>query len=74
MSKENNGIALIVGGSTGMGLETAKRLVARDIPVHLVARASERLESAVKELEANGSSGGRTSSPLQINRATVSVE
>ena len=50
----NEGIALIVGGSTGMGLATARRLVERDVPVHLVARPSERLEAAQKDLEARG--------------------
>ncbi|MDJ0788710.1 MAG: SDR family oxidoreductase [Myxococcota bacterium] len=47
-----NPIAIVLGGSTGMGLASARKLVDRGVPVHLIARPSERLESARKELEA----------------------
>ena len=47
--------ALIIGGSTGMGRATAKRLLDRGIGVHLVARNEERLAKAKSELSALGS-------------------
>jgi NAD(P)-dependent dehydrogenase (short-subunit alcohol dehydrogenase family) len=46
----------IIGGSKGMGLETAKRLVLRDESVTLVARGVEGLASAKKELAELGDS------------------
>lgn len=47
--------ALIVGGSTGMGKATARRLLARGIDVHLVARDEAKLAQAKAELSALGS-------------------
>ncbi|MEM7306246.1 MAG: SDR family oxidoreductase [Planctomycetota bacterium] len=46
--------ALILGGSTGMGRATAKRLLERGIGVHLVARNEEKLAAAKAELSALG--------------------
>ena len=48
------GRALILGGSTGMGLATARRLLERGHSVHLVARNAERLEAAKSELSSLG--------------------
>lgn len=45
-----NARALIVGGSTGMGKETASKLLAKGIDVALVARDTARLTDAVEEL------------------------
>ena len=50
----NNSIALIIGGSTGMGRATAELLLRRGIEVHLVARNTERLAKAQEELSALG--------------------
>ena len=50
----NNQKALIIGGSSGMGKATAKRLLERGVPVHLVARGQERLEQAKAELSSLG--------------------
>ena len=47
--------ALIIGGSSGMGLATAKRLLQRGLDVHLVARDTQRLEAARAELSELGS-------------------
>ncbi len=53
MSKKEE-IALIAGGSTGMGKEVAKRLVAQGVNVKLVSRSQARLDAAVKEIEPLG--------------------
>lgn len=45
-------VALIIGGSTGMGFETAKRLRARGRDLILAARDAERLAAARRALEA----------------------
>ena len=50
----------IVGGSKGMGLETAKLLIARNEPVTLVARGAEGLATAKTELAKHGSSDVET--------------
>jgi len=42
--------ALIIGGSSGIGLASARRLAARGIPVDLVARGAERLGEAAASL------------------------
>ena len=41
--------ALIIGGSTGMGLDAARRLQARGIAVHLVGRRADRLETVASD-------------------------
>lgn len=43
-------LALIVGGSSGMGLATARFLLERDIPTVIVGNAPEKLETAKREL------------------------
>jgi NAD(P)-dependent dehydrogenase (short-subunit alcohol dehydrogenase family) len=43
--------ALIVGGTTGMGLETAKLLASKNIDLHIIGRDQGRLNSAKTELE-----------------------
>ena len=47
-------LALIVGGSSGMGKQTAKRLLGRGGEVWIVARHAARLAQAKVELEADG--------------------
>ena len=46
--------ALIIGGSSGMGKQTAKRLLRRGGEVLIVARNAARLEQAKTELAADG--------------------
>lgn len=55
MSKASKEIAVIIGGSTGMGKETARALLQDGIPVLLVARDSEKLAAAKEELSTLGS-------------------
>ena len=55
MPQSKNTIALIVGGSSGIGRATAERLLKRGIAVHVVARDSERLSTAKAELSSLGS-------------------
>ena len=46
--------AIIVGGSSGIGKETAKTLLQRNVKVVLVAKNQTKLENAKKELEEYG--------------------
>ncbi len=58
MSKEErieDGGALIIGGSSGMGRAIAARLLHRGVHVHIVARETERLSKTKAELAKIGS-------------------
>jgi NAD(P)-dependent dehydrogenase (short-subunit alcohol dehydrogenase family) len=46
--------ALLVGGSSGIGLATAERLTRRGVDVHLVGRTETKLEDAVESLPGDG--------------------
>jgi len=46
--------ALIVGGSTGMGLATAKRLGARGVSVTIIGRDQATLDQAASEIKEAG--------------------
>ncbi len=46
--------AIIIGGSSGIGKETAKTLLQRNVKVVLVANNKTKLENAKKELESYG--------------------
>lgn len=50
MTDPKNSLAVVVGGSSGMGLDAAQRLAARGYTVALVARPGSRLEDAVAAL------------------------
>ena len=54
MTNSTTPLALIIGGSTGMGLETAKALLQRGLAVRILGRRAERLEAARKSLAAVG--------------------
>jgi NADP-dependent 3-hydroxy acid dehydrogenase YdfG len=47
-------LALIVGGSSGMGFATAKLLLERDIKTVIVGKVPKKLEMAKRELSAFG--------------------
>ena len=55
MQVSKSPIALIVGGSSGIGKQTGKRLLNRGVHVMLLANNREKLENAKAELETNGS-------------------
>lgn len=50
MSTKNNEVALIIGGSEGMGKETAKLLARRGVNLWLVARNAEKLNETKSEI------------------------
>jgi uncharacterized oxidoreductase len=50
--------ALVTGGSSSIGLEIARELLARGARVIITGRRAERVEQAVEELGANGRVGG----------------
>ncbi|HEX4704377.1 MAG TPA: SDR family oxidoreductase [Pseudonocardiaceae bacterium] len=53
-SKRRSAHAIITGGSSGIGLATARLLAARGTTVSLVARGTDRLDAAATELRAAG--------------------
>lgn len=57
MEQSNQPIALIVGGSSGMGLTTAKRLSNRGIQTVVMGRSKSKLKEAESELSAIGQVG-----------------
>jgi NAD(P)-dependent dehydrogenase (short-subunit alcohol dehydrogenase family) len=54
MTKHRNSVALIVGGSSGMGLETARLLRAREIDLILLSKEEAKLEAAAADLANSG--------------------
>jgi 3-oxoacyl-[acyl-carrier protein] reductase len=50
----NGKVAIITGGSRGMGLEIAKMLAAEGVRLALVARNPERLAAAVEQIKSGG--------------------
>jgi len=55
MKYNNQGTALIIGGSSGMGFETAKQLLENKVPVIIVGNNQEKLEKARSQLAQFGS-------------------
>lgn len=54
MNLQKNGIALIIGGSSGMGLATAIKLVTQGVEVVIVGRNEDKLTLAVEQLNKEG--------------------
>ncbi len=50
MSKLSNKVAVVTGGSSGIGLATAQRFIADGAQVVITARNQEALDAAVAEL------------------------
>lgn len=55
MKNSNQSLALIVGGSSGMGFATAKKLVQKGIDVIIVGRSQSKLNTAENKLTKLGS-------------------
>jgi short-subunit dehydrogenase len=64
-------VALITGGSSGIGLGIARRLLARDCEVLLSARGKDRLDQLVEEL---GVTGIAADVSTEEGRATITAE
>ncbi|MFA0284381.1 SDR family NAD(P)-dependent oxidoreductase [Vibrio sp. 10N.222.55.F12] len=58
MNFTKNGIAVVIGGTSGMGFETAKQLVAQNIYVLVVGNNPTKLDKAVSELQSLGRATG----------------
>ncbi|WKY59827.1 SDR family oxidoreductase [Vibrio sp. SNU_ST1] len=58
MNFTKNGIAVVIGGTSGMGFETAKQLVAQSIHVLVVGNNPTKLGKAVAELQSLGHASG----------------
>ncbi len=58
MNFTKNGIAVVIGGTSGMGFETAKQLVAQNIHVLVVGNNPTKLDKAVSELQSLGRASG----------------
>ena len=54
MNFDTSGAALIIGGSSGMGLATARRLLKENVEVIIVGRNEEKLANVNKELSLLG--------------------
>lgn len=54
MNLDKTGAALVVGGSSGMGLAAAKLLVANGNPVTIVGKDGKKLDAALQVLKASG--------------------
>ncbi len=55
-------VAVITGGSRGLGLAAAKALIAEGAHVVICARGEEQLQTSAKEIQAQAASGARVSS------------
>ncbi|MGI9889591.1 SDR family NAD(P)-dependent oxidoreductase [Vibrio chagasii] len=58
MNFTKNGIAVVIGGTSGMGFETAKQLVAQNVHVLVVGNNPTKLDKAVSELQSLGRATG----------------
>ena len=66
-----NKSAIIIGGSTGMGLATAKRLAAKGTSVTIIGRDQAKLDSAAAEIANAGTAEVKTKSIDLYDRAAV---
>src|SRR5258708_37662121 len=69
MGKHDGKVALVTGGTSGIGLATAMRLAAEGAYVFITGRREQELDQAVRNLGRNGSGGqGDVSKPADPDR------
>jgi NAD(P)-dependent dehydrogenase (short-subunit alcohol dehydrogenase family) len=66
MTNSEQKLALITGGSRGLGFETAKALRAQGFDLILIAKDSERLQSAAQSLASDGGAGSVTTHVIDL--------
>src|ERR1700730_11426597 len=76
MSKKLEGkIALVTGGSSGIGLGTAKRFVAEGAHVYITGRRKAELEAAVREIGRNVTAvQADASKPADLDRLYAQIK
>ncbi len=77
MEHSNHPIALIVGGSSGIGFATAKLLLERDVPLTIVGKSHSKMKTAVRELSALGTVEGLSAdlyAPNDVQRIIAFAE
>ena len=62
---------VVIGGSAGIGLETARRARDEGAKLILTARNADRLKQTARELEALSSAAFDASDPVAICRAQI---
>ncbi|NRA73023.1 MAG: SDR family oxidoreductase [Gammaproteobacteria bacterium] len=62
MNFTQSGVALIIGGSSGMGFQTAQTLIEQNISVIIVGNNQQKLDNAVSALNKKGQATG-----IQVN-------
>jgi len=75
MNSDSQKIALVTGGSRGLGFETAKALRAQGFDLILIAKDSPRLESAAASLQSDGRANSVTTYSIDFedSQATASA-
>jgi NAD(P)-dependent dehydrogenase (short-subunit alcohol dehydrogenase family) len=74
MGKHSGKVAVVTGGTSGIGLATAQRLSAEGAHVFITGRRQEELDQAVRALGRNGSGvQGDVSKPADLDRLYETV-
>jgi NAD(P)-dependent dehydrogenase (short-subunit alcohol dehydrogenase family) len=77
ISRFNNKIALITGGSSGMGLATARRLLTEGAQVVITGRDKTRLDAAVEDLDGGSrvlAVRSDVASPADLDALTAAIQ
>ncbi|MEB3295989.1 MAG: oxidoreductase [Cyanobacteriota bacterium] len=69
---QSSRLVLVTGASSGLGLETARALLARGATVILGCRDQERAKLACQQLQATAANGGGTIDLLSLDLASLS--
>jgi NAD(P)-dependent dehydrogenase (short-subunit alcohol dehydrogenase family) len=73
MNIDSRKLALVTGGSRGLGFTTAKALRAQGFDLILIAKDSERLSAARQSLIADGSNGSVESYAIDLENPTATA-